>query len=127
MKSAAPAVSCAVTVNVTEPCEKSTAEPDAGDTVAFSETVMVGTRAESRSETESELTLNVMLSPLMTGCDVTMLLASTEVSKVNETISASDDNSSAYLQENVPAMATVAASRRCFNDKLLRMSLFWFK
>ena len=114
-------------MNVTVPFEKSTAEPDAGDTVAFSETVMVGTRAESRSETESELTLNVMLSPLMTGCDVTMLLASTEVSKVNETISASDDNSSACLQENVPAMATVAASRRCFNDKLLRMSLFWFK
>lgn len=100
---------------------------EGGDTVAFSETVMVGTRAESRSETESELTLNVMLSPLMTGCDVTMLLASTEVSKVNETISASDDNSSACLQENVPAMATVAASRRCFNDKLLRMSSFWFE
>ena len=63
----------------------------------------------------------------MTGCDVTMLFASTEVSKVKEVISASDDSSSACLHEIVPVMATVAASRRCFNDKLLIMSLFWFK
>ena len=37
-------------MNVTVPCEKSTAEPDAGDTVAFSETVMVGTRGNEGGE-----------------------------------------------------------------------------
>ena len=75
----------ATTVNVTDlPLERSMALPDAGVTVAPCETSIVGTRAESRSETESELTLNVMLSPLMTGCDVTMLFASTEVSVESE-------------------------------------------
>ena len=46
---------------------------------------------------------------------------------MKEVISASDDSSSACLHEIVPVMATVAASRRCLNDKLLIMSLFWFK
>ena len=59
--------SCAVTVNVTGPFEKSTAAPDAGDTVAFSETVMVGPRAASCASEALKLTVNEMVLPWIEG------------------------------------------------------------
>ena len=78
--------SWAVTVKVTGPLEKSTEDPEAGETVAPSDTMMVGTRAESGVSVALALTVNVMVSPSMTGWEVTMLFASMEVSKVKDVI-----------------------------------------
>ena len=97
--------------------------PDAGVTVAFSDTVTVGTRPASWASVASAVTLKLMVpaSPLISGAVVTMLLASTEASKVKEVISASFERVSSGSQDVVsPRPRTAAAvSRRCFIDKLL--------
>ena len=92
-------------------------------TEAPSETVIVGTSTASSSAAAPELTENSMeSSPLMTGCTVTMLLAGLSVSNVNDVTAASEDSSSAGLQDTAPPIM----NRAPVKGKMMNFNKFLF-